>query len=208
MIQEQTRLTLARMGVTLEDACNMHSFPYGIYFLLNADGEWGSKQKMRALLRAQLLCREALEERHILFWRFQTESEEETQEVLQRFAGTVSPALPAAKEFVCMQQDGEAFLEARLYWDLRWQKISMEKLFSQILEADHGGMVPELTSGQVFLIDMQKDMLFYLYDDRGADVFAAKPSALRDLYREYTSWLHPHNWEQERMRQMFCAEEK
>lgn len=41
----------------------------------------------------------------------------------------------------------------------------------------------------VFFINLTKDTIFHIYDDRGCDVIAAEKEAIRHLYKDYSKWI-------------------
>lgn len=48
----------------------------------------------------------------------------------------------------------------------------------------------------VFFINRSKDIIFFIYDDRGCEVIAKTPEKLRVLYKKYTNWIDPINRQQ------------
>lgn len=41
----------------------------------------------------------------------------------------------------------------------------------------------------VYFINVNKDTIFHVYDDRGCDLLATSPDIIRDIYEEYNDWI-------------------
>ncbi len=41
----------------------------------------------------------------------------------------------------------------------------------------------------VYFINVNKNTIFHVYDDRGCDLLATSPDAIRDIYEEYNDWI-------------------
>lgn len=74
-----------------------------------------------------------------------------------------------------------------LYWNLPHPDVSIKNLLSEILRADFGG-IWQLASS-TFFMDTHTATLFYLYDDRGADLASADINYLRHLYKKRSHWI-------------------
>lgn len=98
--------------------------------------------------------------------------------------------LPALDELVWERRDGEggeSFLQEHLYWDLTKHECSMDKLLLEIIKGDICGF--SCLCSNVYLLDTKNDVLYHLYDDRGADIAAPDRDLLRPLYRKYGDWV-------------------
>ncbi len=62
-----------------------------------------------------------------------------------------------------------------------------DSLFRAIIWGDHGGY--ENLSVRALIVAPTAQFGFSPYDDRGADLFAAKAESLLPLYREFESWI-------------------
>jgi hypothetical protein len=56
-------------------------------------------------------------------------------------------------------------------------------------------------AGTVYFINLTRNLIFHMYDDRGLDLSATKRETLKPLYDSHNSWLL--DWNRERMEQMF-----
>ncbi|MBD8014590.1 DUF3885 domain-containing protein [Planococcus wigleyi] len=52
-----------------------------------------------------------------------------------------------------------------------------------------------------FFINLTKNTIFFIYDDRGCEVIAADKETLRPLYEKYAEWLYEYN--RDDMKQLF-----
>lgn len=57
----------------------------------------------------------------------------------------------------------------------------------------------------VFFINASKNIIFFIYDDRGCEVVAADKEILRPLYEKYNGWLD--EWSREEIDQSFARSE-
>lgn len=47
----------------------------------------------------------------------------------------------------------------------------------------------------LFFVNQSKDIIFFIYDDRGCEVIAKDPEILGSLYRKYRNWVEPYERE-------------
>lgn len=47
----------------------------------------------------------------------------------------------------------------------------------------------------VFFINVTKNLIYFIYDDRGCEVIAADKETLRPVYEKYPEWLYEYNRE-------------
>lgn len=65
--------------------------------------------------------------------------------------------------------------------------IKYKKILEGIANYEQGR---EPSIGQsVYFIDKERDIIFYMYDDRGCIVFADKVEKIRCLYERYNNWI-------------------
>lgn len=60
------------------------------------------------------------------------------------------------------------------------------KDFSRLPGLDHYGF---LGSKEVFLINLDNNIIFHMYDDRGLDIISAEIDSLRSVYKENNHWI-------------------
>ncbi|WP_142346121.1 DUF3885 domain-containing protein [Bacillus cereus] len=51
------------------------------------------------------------------------------------------------------------------------------------------GRKKEISYPDVFLINVTKDIVMFMYDDRGCEVIAKNKEIIRDLYKKYKEWI-------------------
>ena len=105
--------------------------------------------------------------------------------------GLSIPGLPRPE-----QQAGDA-----AYWRIPKEPEFLRKLLREIIKAEiHPGGIEELVSN-VYFLNSRKDVLFHLYDDRGADVAAPEKELLRPLYEACGDWIL--DFDREQIRRIF-----
>ena len=46
-----------------------------------------------------------------------------------------------------------------------------------------------LTNKEVYFINIDKKLIFHMYDDRGLDLIAADKESLKSIYEKYNDWI-------------------
>ncbi|OPX42774.1 hypothetical protein CLHUN_32580 [Ruminiclostridium hungatei] len=62
------------------------------------------------------------------------------------------------------------------------------------------GVLPFISDG-VFFINAKKNIIFYMYDDRGLDLVAENKESLLPLYKKFNDWIL--NYDRERINEVF-----
>lgn len=93
-----------------------------------------------------------------------------------------------------------SYIQEHLYWDLSTSTYQADKLLLEIINGDLDGY-SELC-GSTYFLNTECPILYYLYDDRGADVIAKDKSCLRPLYQKYSSWIL--EYDRERIDRIFA----
>ena len=81
------------------------------------------------------------------------------------------------------------------YWSIPKEPVFLRKLFREIVKAEIDSTGIENLVSNVYFLNSRKDVLFHLYDDRGADVVAADKEILRHLYESCKDWILDYNRE-------------
>ncbi len=79
------------------------------------------------------------------------------------------------------------------YWCIPKGPTFLRKLFWEIIRAELDSTGIESLVSNVYFLSSKKDVLFHLYDDRGADVVAADQEILRSLYESCNQWTLEDN---------------
>lgn len=104
--------------------------------------------------------------------------------------------LPAPKEILQTKKtddDGEEIPQLQLFWDLQETPFDPVNLLREIIKGDLGGESALVSSG--YFWSTRENVLFYLYDDRGADLVAEKRETLLPIYRKYHDWILDYDCE-------------
>lgn len=83
--------------------------------------------------------------------------------------------------------DDEICNTAILLWDLSKLHFSKDILLKEIIASDLGG--EHLLTSSVFWVWSKDEIMFHLYDDRGADVVASKKASIIDIYTVFNRWI-------------------
>ena len=105
--------------------------------------------------------------------------------------------------------------EKKLYWlddkfDIRniaIAKINVERInYKNILTAightDFPSRQPQLdskgifTSKEVYFLNIDKKLIFHMYDDRGLDIIATDKEIIRPIYKKHNDWILDYDREQ------------
>ena len=98
-------------------------------------------------------------------------------------------------------EDGEEINHIFLCWELN--EFSPDKLLNEIIMADLGSGNLFLTSS-VYFVCSDENILFHLYDDRGADLCAEKTESIFHIYNDLNDLIL--EYDRERIDSIFKAE--
>lgn len=94
-------------------------------------------------------------------------------------------------------EDEEADLYCTYQFSLKClaEDIKPVPLIKAANHEDFPGLYPrfgrkkEISYPDVFLINKTKDIVMFIYDDRGCEVIAKNKEMIRDLYKKYKEWI-------------------
>lgn len=89
-----------------------------------------------------------------------------------------------------------------IYWSIPKEPTFLRKLFREIIRAEVDSTGIECLVSNVYFLNSETNVLFHLYDDRGADVVAADKEILRSLYYACNKWILEHD--REKIDALFC----
>lgn len=174
MINTRFHQALNRIGISEIIRPLFYNTPQCLRFEIGVQQKSWKKYREDALSRAAKLYSMLPNSPDILRIDFNT-SEDSLETFLEK------AKLPAPQEIISGQE------VMHLYWNLTTTTIDIENLLREIIRSDFGG-IWQLGSS-VFFMDSQTASLFYLYDDRGADLASADKDFLKHIYNEYNHWL-------------------
>jgi hypothetical protein len=76
---------------------------------------------------------------------------------------------------------------ATLQWAVLPPSIEVDAVFRAIGNIDYARL-PKI-SDRVFLLNVSRDVILHMYDDRGLDVISADPTSLLALYKSHNAWI-------------------
>ena len=97
--------------------------------------------------------------------------------------------LPRPHEIVLdiLAENDEQYEQIQLYWDLSWIAFQPEKLLQEIIKSDIGGQ--NCFTSNVYLLNTNCPVLYYLYDERGLDVLSGARKMILPLYHKFQDWI-------------------
>lgn len=75
---------------------------------------------------------------------------------------------------------------------LKLERINYLEIFSAIGNTDFPPRKPTLnflSNKEIFFINIEKKIIFQMYDDRGLDIIASDIETLRPIYKKYNDWI-------------------
>ena len=75
-----------------------------------------------------------------------------------------------------------------------YDEIYIEKLINSICNADMGKKPS--TPNNYFIVNLTKETMFHVYDDRGCDLIASKKEKINQQYIRYNSWILDYDREE------------
>lgn len=102
---------------------------------------------------------------------------------------TFQSLFPFPHEQISRQvNDGdEQYMVLQLYWNLYKIDFSPDLLLREIIKADLGGI--SALASSVYFANTEDVYLYYVYDDRGADLVAESKEMLLPLYHNFNQWI-------------------
>ena len=82
------------------------------------------------------------------------------------------------------------------------QEINCANILTAISHTDFGARQPRLdqnsffTAKEVYFVNIDKKLIFHMYDDRGLDIIAAEKETIRPIYTKHTDWILDYDREQ------------
>jgi hypothetical protein len=75
------------------------------------------------------------------------------------------------------------------------QKINYTNILTAIGNTDFGTRQPRLdqhnffTAKEVYFVNIDKKLIFHMYDDRGLDIIATDKETIRSIYKKHNDWI-------------------
>jgi len=79
--------------------------------------------------------------------------------------------------------------------ELTVNRINCRNILTAIANTDFPPRQPRLhsTNEEIYFINTSKNLIFYMYDDRGLDIIAADVKTLKPIYSKYNDWILEEN---------------
>lgn len=166
--------------------------------------ELNPKYLRSALWRASFLYEKTAPFDTLLWILYRTaDLDTDVTAIIERFCTlTHLPAPAEVYEQSVTTAEGEPMTRILLFWDMEQTMPQISALLEAIMSCDFKNLGFRELSSAVFFFDTKRQLLFHPYDDRGLDVAAETPDAIRFLYEECKNWLLAYDLE--RMKQIFA----
>ena len=93
----------------------------------------------------------------------------------------------------------EPIIVLQLYWDLKIHNLFIDDLLEKIIMADIGGCNALVSN--VYFAETKNNILFHIYDDRGADLVSSNKESLFSIFKKLNSWIL--NYDREKINNIF-----
>ena len=107
-----------------------------------------------------------------------------------------------SKEFRLYEPDDKFDIRNIAVIELTSDRINYENILRAIGHTDFSSRQPRLdnnwffTSKEVYFINIDKKLIFHMYDDRGLDIVSADKETLRPIYNKHNDWILDYDREQ------------
>ncbi len=81
-------------------------------------------------------------------------------------------------------------------------RINHKKILTAISHSDFPTRKPRLdkneflTSKEIYFINIDKKLIFHMYDDRGLDIVSVERETIRPIYKKYNDWIFEYDKKQ------------
>ncbi len=107
-----------------------------------------------------------------------------------------------SKEFRLYEPDDKFDIRNIAIIELTSDRIHYKNILRAIGHTDFSSRQPRLdsnwffTSKEVYFINIDKKLIFHMYDDRGLDIVSADNETLRPIYNKHNDWILDYDREQ------------
>ena len=105
------------------------------------------------------------------------------------------------ERFPDVDEDSQELIGYTISQMLRCHRSDLKytKIFQAIGNQDFR-KIPYITDG-IFIINLSRNIIFYMYDDRGLDVIASDKNSLKTIYKLFNNWIL--DYDRERIDKIF-----
>lgn len=174
-------------------------FEIGVGDIYDNDGNVSKVYIDNAINRTMTIYNNGIKNPSILLWKVYHQNDKEKHNFKTIFQEKIAAIMPHEEYSQDIKVHGDIIKRTEFYWDLKKVKISMEKVFREIILGDLGG-VKEFVSS-VYLFDTEGHVMLHLYDDRGLDIVSQDKNTLMPLYQKLNTWIL--DYDREKIDMMF-----
>ncbi|HVI40043.1 MAG TPA: DUF3885 domain-containing protein [Anaerovoracaceae bacterium] len=169
------------------NSCNGIRFEIGVGDIYDNNQIPRNEYIENALDRAITIYNKGIQFPELLVWEVYPQNDDDKANLQVLFAEKIAPVLPQEESSQDVEVDGDIIKHTYLYWDLNESNITIDKVFREIILGDLGGSQEFVSS--LYLFDIKKHVMLYLYDDRGLDIVADCKDTLMPLYQDLNEWI-------------------
>lgn len=107
-----------------------------------------------------------------------------------------------SKEYRLYEPDDKFDIRNIAIIELTSDRIQYKNILRAIGHTDFSSRQPRLdsnwffTSKEVYFINIDKKLIFHMYDDRGLDIISADKEILQPIYKKHNEWILDYDREQ------------
>lgn len=110
--------------------------------------------------------------------------------VLKQIKNLLKPEIQFTKAYRTYEKNDRFDIRNIAVLNLAAQRINYENILEAIAHLDFGSEKSNLRMDtEVYFINIDKKLIFYMYDDRGLDIIAADKATLLPIYTKFNEWI-------------------
>lgn len=182
--------TLDNIGLNNKELINpvFYNSPVSIRFEIGvSDKEFSDFQSAEYINRAFIRAKRIYESLPAKPTILRIDSYDEQTKALESAFAKLKLPLDYQKVDSEFADENDIIHKSSFYWDLSLFELDFELLLKEVIKSELGGMC--FLSSSVFFADTKNDVLFHMYDDRGADVSAHDADTIRPMYEKLNGYI-------------------
>jgi hypothetical protein len=183
-------------GLKLKQAL-FYSWNYGLRFDLQTGMAGTNEYFIEVVRRASTLFQTVFENRDELFFLFMDYKYRHRKIRFGNYA--FKQIRNINKDEICYTKTIQRYNPNVIYnialIKLTTDRINYKNVFAAIGNADFPSRQPRLdengmfTDKEIYFININKKLIFHMYDDRGLDIIATDKETLRPIYEKHNEWI-------------------
>lgn len=84
-------------------------------------------------------------------------------------------------------EEDEDYKMVQFYIESKLRQLDYKELIKMICNSDFG--IEPMIDDEIYVVNITKDLVYHLYDDRGLDIVSNDVDILKDIYHKRNSWI-------------------